>query len=152
MHLHCSFGTQAVIVGPAQSESRVAKTTAWDLISTEVTSWTICVLGLSATVITACKYHNFLASRVDWDINYLFGALTSKAIDCYVNESILRGSGGGGPREVGEFGGMFQNFTEPLSQNFYHWVPQLEPFWLAPLLGDLIKGGVWVPGHRNALK
>ena len=32
----------------------------------------------------------------------------------------------------------------------YSWNPQLKPNRLAPLLGDLIKGGVRVPGHRNA--
>jgi len=31
-------------------------------------------------------------------------------------------------QEKGNFWGVLQNFTEPLSQNFYHWVPQLEPF------------------------
>ena len=28
-------------------------------------------------------------------INYVFGILTSRTIDWYINESILRGSGGG---------------------------------------------------------
>jgi len=40
----------------------------------------------------------FLTSRVDWDINYIFGILMSNAIDWFINESILSGSGGGGPR------------------------------------------------------
>ena len=42
------------------------------------------------------KDHNFLDTRVDPNRNYIFGTLTLKAIDWYINESILRGSGGGG--------------------------------------------------------
>ena len=38
------------------------------------------------------KDHTF----VNRNINYIFGILTSRAIDWYINESILRGSGGGG--------------------------------------------------------
>ena len=38
--------------------------------------------------------HSFLASRVNQNINYIFGTLMSRAIDRYINESILRRSGG----------------------------------------------------------
>jgi len=41
------------------------------------------------------KGHNFLASSVDPNNIYIFGTLTLRAIDWYINESILRGSGGG---------------------------------------------------------
>jgi hypothetical protein len=37
--------------------------------------------------------HNFLASRVNRNKIYIFGILTSRAIDWYMNESILRGPG-----------------------------------------------------------
>jgi hypothetical protein len=40
--------------------------------------------------------YNFFASLVNRNVNYIFGILTSRAIDWYINESILRGSGGGG--------------------------------------------------------
>ena len=54
------------------------------------------------------KDHNSLTSRVNRNINCIFGILTSRAIDWYLNESLLRGSkGGGGPWGVGEFGGVF---------------------------------------------
>ena len=43
---------------------------------------------------------------VNRNINFIFGILTSIAIDWYMNESIMRGSkGGGGPGGVGEFWG-----------------------------------------------
>ena len=51
--------------------------------------------------------HEFLASRVNRNINHIFGILTSRAIEWCINESILRGSGGGG----------LQNFTGPFSLN-----------------------------------
>jgi hypothetical protein len=35
------------------------------------------------------KDHNFLDTRVDPNRNYIFGTLTLKAIDWYINESIL---------------------------------------------------------------
>ena len=38
--------------------------------------------------------------------------MTLKAIDWYINELILRGSGRGG-----DFGGVLQKFAEPLSRN-----------------------------------
>ena len=42
-----------------------------------------------------------------WNINYIFGILTSKAIDCYINGSVLRGGGvwefwGGAPKFGGD--------------------------------------------------
>ena len=47
-------------------------------------------------------------------------------------------------------GGVLQNFTRPFPEVLIiFWVSQLKPVRLAPLLGDLIKGGL-VPGHRNA--
>jgi nitrate/nitrite transporter NarK len=62
------------------------------------------------------------------------------------------GQEGGVQGGSGNYGGVLQDFTGPLLQsiNIYIWVPELEPVQLAPLLSDLIKGGVWVPGHRNA--
>jgi hypothetical protein len=42
------------------------------------------------------EYHNLLTTRVNQNINYIFGILTLRAIDWYINELILRGSGGGG--------------------------------------------------------
>jgi len=54
----------------------------------------------------ACKYHNFLTPCVKWNINDIFGILTSRAIDWYSNESILRGRMVGGHLGVlGNFGG-----------------------------------------------
>jgi len=58
-----------------------------------------------------CKYLKFLNSSVNPINNYIFGILTSRAIDCYIIESILRGSGGGG---AGNFTVVLQNFTGPL--------------------------------------
>ena len=43
------------------------------------------------------KDHNFLVNR---NIIYIFGILTSRAVDWYINELILRGPGGGGARGV----------------------------------------------------
>ena len=57
-----------------------------------------------------CKYHNFLNSGVNPFNNYIFGILTLRAIDWYVNESILRGSEGGVPGGVGEFWGGSPEF------------------------------------------
>ena len=42
------------------------------------------------------KYYNFLMSCLDWNINHIFGILTLRAIGWNMNESILRGSLGGG--------------------------------------------------------
>jgi len=39
---------------------------------------------------------------VSININYIFGILTSRAINWYINESILRGSGGGGVSRGGQ--------------------------------------------------
>ena len=61
-----------------------------------------------------CKYRIFLASSADPNINYKFEILTSRAIDWYINESILRGSGGGGYEN---YWVVLQNFTGPLSRN-----------------------------------
>ena len=62
------------------------------------------------------KDHNFLDTRVDPNRNYIFGTLTLKAIDWYINESILRGQKGGG-RGSGNWGGgspvfYWATFTE----------------------------------------
>jgi hypothetical protein len=52
---------------------------------------------------------------------------------------------------LGNFWGGLQIFSGPLPANInIFWISQLKPSRLAPLLGDLIKGGVWVLGHRNA--
>ena len=59
------------------------------------------------------EYHNLLTTRVNQNINYIFGILLVRAADQYLNESILRWSKGGG---VEELGGVLQNFTGPLSQ------------------------------------
>jgi hypothetical protein len=49
----------------------------------------------------------------------------SKAINWYINELILRGSG--------NFGGVLQNYAGPLSRNIDIFLtPQLEPVQLAP--------------------
>ena len=57
-------------------------------------------LGICFTCAWAgsCNYHNFLNSRVNPNKNYIFGTLTLRTIDWYINELILRGSGeeGGG--------------------------------------------------------
>jgi len=78
--------------------------------------------------------------RVNRNIDYMFGILTSRAIDWYINELIMRGSGGGS----GNFGGgsriLLGHFHEIL---IYSWNPQLKPSRLAPLLSDMINGGVW---------
>jgi len=42
--------------------------------------------------------------RANRNINYIFGILTSRAIDWYINESILKGSRGG----RGIVGGVFR--------------------------------------------
>ena len=44
----------------------------------------------------ASRIITFLASRVNRNINYISRILTSRAINWYINESILRGSKGGG--------------------------------------------------------
>ena len=82
-----------------------------------------------------------MASHVNRNINYTFGILTSRAIDRYINESILKGSGGG-QGGLGNFGGVSRillgHFHKILIQ---FWNPELKPSRLAPLLGDMIKGG-----------
>ena len=77
-----------------------------------------------------------LASRVKWIMNYIF--LPLRAIDWYINDSIMRGAGG-----VREFWGGAPEFYRAIITKcvIYFWIPQLEPIRLAPLLGDLIKGG-----------
>ena len=89
------------------------------------------------------KDHNFLATRVNRNINYIFGILMSRAIDWYTNESILRGSGGG----RGTWGGGSRIYWAIFTKCYiYFWNPQLKPSRLVPLLGDLIKGcglGAW---------
>jgi len=57
------------------------------------------------------KDHNFLTSRVNRSIYFIFGILTLRASDWHINESILRGSkGGGGPGGVGELWGVSPEF------------------------------------------
>ena len=51
------------------------------------------------------KDHDFLATRVNQNIIYIFGILASRAIDWYINESILRGPGGGESRGGSDFFG-----------------------------------------------
>jgi len=58
-----------------------------------------------------------LATRVNLIIDYMFGILTSKAIDWYIYESILRGSGGGSFGGARKFGGGIQKFSGPLPTN-----------------------------------
>ena len=62
------------------------------------------------------KDHNFLASSVNPIKNYIFGILTSRAIDWHIVESILRGLGGGGHDKI--LGGS--PVTGPLSQNIIY--------------------------------
>ena len=60
------------------------------------------------------KDHLFGVNR---NIYYIFGVLTSRAINWYINESILRGSKGGwGPGGSGDLGGV-SKITGPLSRN-----------------------------------
>jgi hypothetical protein len=78
---------------------------------------TACGGGLSWLPAGGLKDHNFLTSRVNRNINFIFGILTSIAIDWYMNESIMRGSKGGGIQEgSGNFGEGLQKYTGPLSQ------------------------------------
>ena len=87
--------------------------------------------------------HNFLSTGVDPNMNDLFGILTSNAIDWYINESILRGSGGGGSGGFKKVWVVLQDFTGPLSRNIkcIFGILKLKPSRLAPFLGDLIKMG-----------
>ena len=62
----------------------------------------------------------------------------------YINESILRGSKEGGGREI--LGGVSRILLGHFHKILIY--SQLKPSRLAHLLGNLIKGGVWVPGHR----
>jgi len=80
--------------------------------------------------------------------------LTLRFIDWYINELILRGSGfwGGRGGVSGNFGGVLKNFTEPLSQDmkiFLGSSAQARFDW-RPCWAIWLKGGIWVPGHRNA--
>ena len=87
------------------SASRALSTLPW--CSSKASTWSsrklICRSG-------GVKDHIFLATRVNRNINYIFETLTSRAMDWYKNELILRGSGGGGGQ------GGLQNFTGPLSR------------------------------------
>jgi len=57
-------------------------------------------------------------SSVDPKIHIIFGTLTLRAIDWYINDLVLRGSGGGGGVRGGlRIWGGLQNFTGPLSRN-----------------------------------
>jgi len=60
------------------------------------------------------KDHNFLASRVNRNIDYLLGILTLRAIDWYINESIMRGPGGGREGQ-----GIFGRVSRLLLGHFY---------------------------------
>jgi hypothetical protein len=92
-----------------------------------------------------------LASRVDLNINYSLEILTLRAVDRYINESILRGPlEGGHLGGAQKFGGGLQKFSLP-ANNEYTFGFQLDPFDLHPCWVIRLKGGVWVPGHRNAL-
>jgi hypothetical protein len=63
------------------------------------------------------KYQNFLTLRVDWNINYIFGILTSRAINWYINESILRGRlVGGHLGGLGNLGGVSRIFLGHFQQ------------------------------------
>ena len=64
-----------------------------------------------------CNYHNLLNSRANPNKNYIFGALTLRTTDWYINELILRGLRGGGGRGGLTIGKGLQNFTGPLSRN-----------------------------------
>jgi len=74
---------------------------------------------LSVIIILNCNTRGVKDNfRVNRNINYIFGILTSRAINWCINESILRGSEGGGGS--GNFGGGLQKFAGPLSQNINH--------------------------------
>ena len=60
------------------------------------------------------KDHNFLATRVNQNIDYTFDILTSRAIDWYINESIMRGPGGGREGQ-----GIFGRVSRLLLGHFY---------------------------------
>jgi len=97
-----------------------------------------------------CSYHNFLAPHVGWNIHYMFGILTSRAINWYFDYLIMRGhwwvviSGGSEP-----FGGVSRCYG-PLPASFKHIFGflSLRPFDWHPCWVNLTKGGV--PSHWNA--
>ena len=65
------------------------------------------------------KDHTFLTSRVKWNINHMFGILTSRAIDWHINELTLRGRlEGGHLGGLGKFGVGLQNFAGQLPANY----------------------------------
>jgi len=70
------------------------------------------------------KDHNFLASSVNPIKNYIFGILTSRAIDWHIVESILRGLGGGVLRI---FWGVLQFYWATFTKYNIFWDPQLKP-------------------------
>ena len=65
-----------------------------------------------------CKYLKFLNSSVNPINNYIFGILTSRAIDWYIDETILRGLGGEVGGESGNSCEGLQDFTGPRSSKY----------------------------------
>ena len=62
------------------------------------------------------KDHNFLDTRVDPNKNRIFGTLTLRTINRYINESILRESRGGGGQGGSE---DFEGVSRILLGHFY---------------------------------
>jgi len=66
----------------------------------------------------ACEYYNCMTSRVEWNRNYVSGIMTSRAIDGYINESILRGRlVGGHLGRARKFWGGSPELSGPLAAN-----------------------------------
>ena len=89
-----------------------------------------------------------MTSRVNQNINYIFGILLVRAADQYLNESILRWSKGGG---VEELGGVLQNFSGTLLQNFKYIVGILSssPVDSQPFEQSVLKVGVCGHVHKS---
>jgi hypothetical protein len=84
-----------------------------------------------------CRKNNFWTTRVTSIKNYIFGILTSRAINWYIYES--NPGGGGGPMWLIFLGGFSSG---PLPRNFKHiGIRSSSPVDCHPFLANWVKGG-----------
>ena len=88
----------------------------------------------------ACEYHNFLTSRVKWNIINIFDVESYRLVYIWVNFEKVKGGGAGG---VGEWGGApeFYRATFKKILNVFYGFISSSPFYWRPCWVIWLRGG-----------